>query len=200
MARKPPAKKTIKPKKQKVDLSKLQVGDEVVTLSRFKKIVKEIAYSAHSKIYSIKYQGCSSYEYYFNDGESENWGDENIVKIIPKQTTTPPKTNLFKTKPQLKQLQVKPSPPKKVSPQVQKRLDAIKKAQEKVRNIIAAEDIISKIEKAKEVFLKLTQTKKIEKDALRKVYIIAIRKYHPDFGGDVERFRQLTEAYEILSK
>ncbi len=56
-------------------------------------------------------------------------------------------------------------------------------------------DYLKKIEEARKV-LALPQI--ITRNLLIKHYKHLARKYHPDKGGDEEKFKKLREAYEIL--
>lgn len=41
---------------------------------------------------------------------------------------------------------------------------------------------------------------KIDKESIRKSYLRLSKKHHPDFGGEQEKFAQINQAYQILTK
>lgn len=58
--------------------------------------------------------------------------------------------------------------------------------------------IMEKTEK-KDLYTVLGLQKGASKDAIKKAYRKKVKKYHPDKGGDENTFRDIQEAYEVLS-
>src|SRR3989338_2889978 len=53
--------------------------------------------------------------------------------------------------------------------------------------------------KTKDYYRILGLTKEATEDDIKKAYRKLAHKYHPDKGGDVEKFKEISEAYQILS-
>ena len=52
---------------------------------------------------------------------------------------------------------------------------------------------------AKDYYKSLGIARNASKDEIKKAYRELAHKYHPDKGGDAERFKEINEAYNVLS-